>query len=150
MKIKSCKKLLLICLLSIFNGFLLSCYANKYNSKDGDPVITSSSNLIPDNRILSIPIESLPVIENSCMNTTDFDYQYAGISMESYPKIKVEEYKKYFVRNGRFDFYLHPIVCNGMVYNLKNNFLLEAYELQDGKVRKLWNYNVLNRQERKN
>ena len=102
------KKFIFHIIIVIAAIILFGCASKKYNSNDGENIFSNSLTLFPDKRLVAMPIEPLPVIENMCMNTTDFDYQNAGISMNSYPHIEVSDYKKYFSRSGKFDFYLHP------------------------------------------
>jgi len=71
--------------------------------------------------------------------------------MESYPQIKASDYKKHFSRSGKYDFYLHPIICDGVVYDIKNNSKLVAFKLLDnGAVKELWSEKLLDFGERKN
>ena len=141
------KKILYFC---CFVFILSSCSGKKYTANDGEVILTNSFDIEPDNRLISVPIESLPVVEDACMSTTDFDYQNAGISMASYSKINVGQYKRKFSRDGKFDFYLHPIICDGFVYDIKNDAKIVAYKLENKKVEKIWSEKTLNSGEKKN
>ena len=139
----------LISFLFLFFMFC-GCSAKKYNQNDGERIFASSSNLQVDNRFLGNDIEEPMIIENSCMLTTDFDYQNAGLSMKSYPNINLDDYKKYFLRSGENDFYIHPIICDNNVINIKNNSDIEFFSLTDGKVKKLETKKILSFKEKKN
>lgn len=134
----------------LFIILLTSCHGKKYTTNDGDVIFSSSTSVAQDQRLISLPIEPLPVIKNTCMNVTDFDYQNAGISMESYPEINIKQYKKYFSRSGKFDFYLHPIICDGIVYDIRQDATIVVYKLKDKNVKKIHRYDVLNKTEKKN
>ena len=134
------KNILFVCFFALL---LSSCGRKKYTVNDGEPVLSNSFELIPDNRLLSVDVLPLPIVKDACWEVTDFDYQNAGISMESYSKINVDQYKKYFSRKGDLDFYIHPIICNGNVYDIKKDATIVAYELKDEKVKKLWSARTL-------
>ena len=144
------KKFIFHIIIVIAAIILFGCASKKYNSNDGENIFSNSLTLFPDKRLVAMPIEPLPVIENMCMNTTDFDYQNAGISMNSYPHIEVSDYKKYFSRSGKFDFYLHPIICDGMVYDIRNNSKIVAYTVNNERVKKIWQKNLLTNKEQGN
>ena len=136
-------------ILSLF-FVIASCSGKKYTKNDGEVVFSTSTDLQVDPRLLGVEIESPAVVENTCWLTTDFDYANAGLSMESYSKIDASDYKKYFSRSGKYDFYLHPIICENEVFDVKNNGEIVAYSLNDGKVKKIWSEKVLSRKEKKN
>lgn len=129
---------------------LSACSGKKYTSNDGEIIFSTSSDLQIDERLVGVPVEPPILIEDTCLLTTDFDYQNAGISMDSYPKIDTSDYKKYFSRSGDLDFYLHPIICDGKVYNITNNAEIVAYKLQNKRVKKLWSKKLLSSKEKKN
>jgi len=129
---------------------LVGCSGKSYTSADGEKIFTSSNDLREEPRLASYYVEPPITIEDTCWNVTDFDYQLAGISMESYPKIDVVVYKRKFSRSGNLDFYLHPIICNGMVYDINDDSNIDAYKLEDKKVRKLWSEKILDVAEKKN
>ncbi len=137
-------------LYSCFFISLSSCSKKKYTINDGEVIFSNLSYLTPDQRLMSLYIEPLETIKDTCMNVTDFDYQNASLSMDSYPKINVKHYKKYFSRDGKLDFYLHPIICNNYVYDIKNDAKIVAYKLENGEVKKIWKKNILTKKERKN
>ena len=147
-KIHSYNYIIGILLLVLF--VLPSCGSKKYTSNDGEAIFSVSSDLQIDERLAGVSVEAPTYIEDACLLTTDFDYQNAGISMDSYPKIDVSDYKKYFSRSGDLDFYLHPIICDGNVYNITNEAEIEAYRLQNQKVKKMWSKKTLSSKEKKN
>jgi outer membrane protein assembly factor BamB len=140
------KKFLFFCFIIL----LSACHGKKYKSNDGEIIFSDLSDLMPDGRLESLYIEPLQEIKDMCMNVTDFDYQNASISMDSYPEINVNQYKRYFSRNGKFDFYLHPIICNDMVYDIKNDARIVAYNLKDKKLKFSWDKETLTKKEKKN
>ena len=138
------------CIIATCCVFIITaCGGKKYTANDGEVILSNSFELIPDNRLFTMPVEPLPVVKDACMNTTDFDYQNAGISMQSYSQIDAGQYKRKFSRNGKFDFYLHPIICNGFVYDIKKDAEIIAYKLENKKVKKLWSKETLSFKEKK-
>ena len=149
MLISNCRGFL-CCIIATCCVFITTaCGGKKYTANDGEVILSNSFELISDNRLFTMPVEPLPIVEDACMNTTDFDYQNAGISMQSYSKIDVGQYKRKFSRNGKFDFYLHPIICNGFVYDIKKDAEIVAYKLENKKVKKLWSKETLSFKEKK-
>ena len=147
------KNLLHCCFVVVYSSIciiLSSCGSKKYTSSDGEVIFSTSSDLQIDERLAGVIVEAPSYIEDTCMLTTDFDYQNAGISMDSYQKIDVSDYKKYFSRSGDLDFYLHPIICDGKVYNVTNDAEVVAYQLHNRKVQKLWSEKILSSKEKKN
>ena len=138
----------LLCILYIVS--CIACSGKKYTANDGESIFSNQNNLIEDIRLADAYVEEPVVLDNICWKTTDFDYQNAGISMKSYPKINKSEYKKYFARKGSLDFYLHPIICENVVYDVKNDAEIVAYTLENGKVKKKWSNDTLTFQEKKN
>ena len=127
-----------------------SCKNTKYTEKDGEKIFTNIAELTTESSLAFTDVEPLIELEDICMNVTDFDYQNYGISMNSYPKIDLSDYKKYFSRNGDLDFYIHPIICNGMVYDVKKDGKIVAYQLINERVKKVWSKELLTKEEKKN
>ena len=129
---------------------ITSCSNKKYTNKDGEKIFSSNIELQVAPHLELEFVAPPETIDNICMLVTDFDYKNANLSMNSYPKIDALQYKKYFSRNGDLDFYLHPIICHGMVYDIDKNAKITAFELKDKKVKKIWSEKILSFGERKN
>ena len=145
------------CFIKYFCYFIIavittSCSAKKsYKAGDGELIFSSTSDISEDLRLSNIAVEEPSIIENTCWNVTDFDYQNSGISMESYEKIDADEYISKFSKNGKYDFYSHPIICDGKVYDIDSGTAkISAYSLNNQKVKKLWSKNTLTFSERDN
>ena len=130
--------------------FFSACSSNKYTSKDGEVIFSASSNIEESPSLIGVDVSKPKTVENTCLLATDFDPETSGISMDSYPKINDSQYKSLFVRDGKYDFYVHPIVCNGAIYDFTNGKIV-AYKLDaKGNVKKLWSVAVLEDNERSN
>ena len=138
-------------LLGLFaTALVCACSSNKYTSKDGDPIFSTSTDLQVDVGILARQPEKLKTIENACISTTDWDYKMANVSRNSYPQIEKKTYENNFEKSGKFDFYLHPMVCDGKIYDFDKKGTLKVFELKtDGKLGKtLYKKELLNKIEK--
>ncbi len=130
--------------------FLSACANIKYSDKDGMEIFTQTSNIAESPRLFGIMIETQEVNINECMLTNDFDPQKAHISMNSYPEIEEKQYDRLFKRIGKYDFYIHPIICDNKVIDVKKNGEIVMYKLIDNKVKKEWSIDTLKFKERRN
>ena len=141
---------LFVASISAFGVFFSACSSNKYTSKDGEVIFSASSNIEESPSLIGVDVNVPKTIENTCLLATDFDPENSGISMDSYPKINDSQYKSLFARGGKYDFYVHPIVCNGAIYDFVNGKIV-AYKLDaKGNVKKQWSAAVLEGNERSN
>ena len=130
--------------------FFSACSSNKYTSKDGEVIFSASSNIEESPSLIGVDVSKPKTVENTCLLATDFDPENSGISMDSYPKINDSQYKSLFVRDGKYDFYVHPIVCDGAIYDFTNGKIV-AYKLDaKGNVKKQWSASVLEGNEKDN
>lgn len=130
--------------------FLPACANMKYSDKDGMEIFTQTSNIEESPRLFGITIEPQEININECMLTNDFDPQKAHLSMVSYPDIEEKQYDKLFKRIGKYDFYIHPIICDNKVIDVKKNGKIVMYTLVDNKVKKEWSIETLTFKEKKN
>ena len=141
---------LFVASVSAFGVFFSACSSNKYTSRDGEVIFSASSNIEESPSLIGVDVGKPKTVENTCLLTTDFDPENSGISMESYPKINDKQYKSAFARDGKYDFYVHPIVCDGAIYDFVNGKIV-AYKLDaKGNVKKQWSAPVLEGNERSN
>ena len=138
------KILLLTALLAIFSG----CSGKRYTSNDGISIFSQSTNIDISPNLIYVDVESQQVNIDECMLTNDFDPQKAHLSMLSYPDIDEEQYDGKFKRTGKLDFYLHPIMCDGKVFDITNTAKVIEYNLNNGKVEKVNSFNTLKFLER--
>ena len=130
--------------------FFSACSSNKYTSKDGEVIFSASSNIEESPSLIGVDVSKPKTVENTCLLATDFDPENSGISMDSYPKINDSQYKSLFVRDGKYDFYVHPIVCNGAIYDFVNGKIV-AYKLDaNWNIKKQWSASVLTGNEKDN
>jgi len=127
-----------------------SCSGKKYKPTDGESIFSHQNDLMEDPKLIGVYADEPVILNNICFKTTDFEYENAGISMKSYPKIDKNDYKKFFLRNGDLDFYLHPIICENIIYDVKNDAEIIAYALDNQKVKKKWSKNLLTSKEKNN
>ena len=130
--------------------FFSACSSNKYTSKDGEIIFSASSNIEENPSLIGVDVSAPKTVENTCLLATDFDPENSSISMNSYSKINDKQYKSLFARDGKYDFYVHPIVCNGNIYDFKNG-KIDVYKLDaKGNVKKQWSVAVLEGNEKDN
>lgn len=139
--------LLLILSLALFSG----CSGKKYTSKDGIPIFSQSTSVEISPNLMYLSIEPQQVNIDECMLTNDFDPQKSHLSMLSYPAIDENQYDSKFKRTGKLDFYLHPIICDGKIFDITNTAKIVEYDLKkDGKVKKVNSFNTLTFLEKNN
>lgn len=126
-----------------------SCASIKYGDNDGVVIFSNSTNIEESASLLGIEVEHQRIDIDECMLVNDFDPQKANISMLSYPDIFEKQYDKYFKRTGKYDFYLHPILCDGKAIDIKSNADIVVYDIADKNVKKLWGKDILTRKEKK-
>ena len=130
--------------------FFPACSSDKYTSKDGEVIFSASSNIEESPSLIGVDVNAPKTVENTCLLVTDFDPENSGISMDSYPKINDSQYKSLFARDGKYDFYVHPIVCDGAIYDFTNGKIV-AYKLDaKGNVKKQWSTAVFEGNEKDN
>ena len=130
--------------------FFSACSSNKYTSKDGEVIFSASSNIEESPSLIGVDVNVPKTVENTCLLATDFDPENSGLSMDSYPKINDKQYKSAFARDGKYDFYVHPMVCDGAIYDFVNGKIV-AYKLDaKGNVKKQWSASVLEGNEKDN
>ncbi|MBQ7537184.1 MAG: PQQ-like beta-propeller repeat protein [Rickettsiales bacterium] len=130
--------------------FFPACSSDKYTSKDGEVIFSASSNIEESPSLIGVDVNIPKTVENTCLLVTDFDPENIGISMDSYPKINDSQYKSLFARDGKYDFYVHPIVCDGAIYDFTNGKIV-VYKLDaKGKVKKQWSSAVFEGNEKDN
>ena len=123
---------------------LTSCSKKSYTSNDGEKIFSQITFLEISPRLIDFYVSSQQVEINECMLTTDFDPEKANLSMISYPDINEKQYKKFFTRKKDFEFYLHPIICDGMVYDVLKDGKIVAYELlEEGNLSRKWSMDIL-------
>ena len=127
------KILLLTALLAIFSG----CSGKRYTSNDGISIFSQSTNIDISPNLIYVDVEPQQVNIDECMLTNDFDPQKAHLSMLSYPDIDEGQYDSKFKRTGKLDFYLHPIMCDGKVFDITNTAKIIEYNLNNGKMAKI-------------
>lgn len=141
---------LFVAVMTACSVFFSACSSNKYTSKDGEVIFSASSNIEESPSLIGVDVSKPKTVENTCLLATDFDPENSSISMDSYPKINNSQYKSLFVRDGKYDFYVHPIVCDGAVYDFTNGKIV-AYKLDvKGNVKKQWSASVLEGNEKDN
>ena len=138
------KILLLTALLAIFSG----CSGKRYTSNDGISIFSQSTNIDISPNLIYVDVEPQQVNIDECMLTNDFDPQKAHLSMLSYPDIDEGQYDSKFKRTGKLDFYLHPIMCDGKVFDITNTAKVIEYNLNNGKLAKVNSFNTLKFLER--
>ena len=126
----------------------IGCSGKRYTSQDGIPIFSQSTNIDISPNLLYVDVEPQQVNIDECMLTNDFDPQKAHLSMLSYPDIDEGQYDSKFKRTGKLDFYLHPIMCDGRVFDITNTAKVIEYNLNNGKVEKVNSFNTLKFLER--
>ena len=126
----------------------IGCSGKRYTSQDGIPIFSQSTNIDVSPNLLYVDVEPQQVNIDECMLTNDFDPQKAHLSMLSYPDIDEEQYDSKFKRTGKLDFYLHPIMCDGKIFDITNTAKVIEYNLNNGKVEKVNSFNTLKFLER--
>lgn len=149
--LKQIKCLKNIAILTFLFCFAVSCSSNKYTSEDGDKIFSQSSNIEESPNLIGVDIELPRTDFDACMNTTDFAPENSDLSMNSYQNIDVSDYNSYFKNTGKYDFYIHPIICNHKVYKVDTKSAnITAYNLgEKGKVKKDWSLSPLTFLEKK-
>ena len=141
---------LFVAAVAVCSVFFSACSSNKYTSKDGEVIFSASSNIEESPTLIGVDVSGPKTVENTCLLATDFDPENSGISMDSYPKINDSQYKSLFARDGKYDFYVHPMVCDGAIYDFINGKIV-AYKLDaKGNVKKQWSAAVLEGNEKDN
>ena len=141
---------LFVAAVAVCSVFFSACSSNKYTSKDGEVIFSASSNIEESPTLIGVDVSGPKTVENTCLLATDFDPENSGISMDSYPKINDSQYKSLFARDGKYDFYVHPMVCDGVIYDFINGKIV-AYKLDaKGNVKKQWSAAVLEGNEKDN
>ena len=136
---------------SLFVLIISSCSYDKYTSNDGDKIFSQSSDISESPNLIGVDIEPPKTDFDACMSTTDFAPENADLSMNSYQNIDISDYNWHFKKTGKYDFYIHPIICNHKAYDIDSKSAkITAYNIvEKGKVKKDWSISPLTFIEKK-